>query len=290
MVDAHATKPSINETSSGNSPKYVVDRTIYTTLPASIDDREDTSKSSPLSTPSASDGVPPSIERLHRLHGTSLLLDVATLLRLPPSTYATACTMFHRAYHRLSLREHCVWSVAIACAFLAGKVDEEPRTVRSVVLTFAHVYRRRRLRVGDDVGRYSYGAADCEAAGVASLTEEEKGNIVRSVKPMSLGGPVYAEWKDVLFRMENVILRTLGFTLHWIPDSHPHKFILYFVRVLEIEEKEVAQQAWNYCNDSCRLDLCVRYEPEVIVSSLIGFPESGALYFAILLKIQTHNA
>lgn len=152
-------------------------------------------------------------------------------------------------------------------------VEEEPRTVRSVVLAFAHVYRRRRLRANGDVRRWSYGAADCEADAATTLNDEEKENILRSANPMAVNGPVYAEWKEALLTSENEILRSLGFTLFWMPDSHPHKFILYFVRVLEVggggsangdgdsDGCGVTQTAWNYCNDSCRSDLCVRYDP-----------------------------
>ena len=151
-------QPATSSTSSSESFKCVVDRTIYTTLPG-----DDDSSNSPQSNPSSNDGVSPKLERLHRLHGTSIILDASTLLCLTPSTYATACTIFHRMYHRVSLKQHCVWSTAIACVLLAGKVEEEPRTVRSIILTFAHIYRRRRLRIGDDMNIYSYGAADCEA-------------------------------------------------------------------------------------------------------------------------------
>ena len=225
-----------------NDPhKYVVDRTIYATLPSSLNYGKSSKEipNSPQTTPSASDGTPPRAERLHRLHGTSLLLDAATLLRLAPSSYATSCTIFHRMYHRVSLRQYDVWSLAIACTLLAGKVEEDTRTVRSIILTYAHIYRRRRLRVGDDVAKFAYGAADAEAESAASLSNEEKENLLRHVKPIGVGGPAYTEWRDALFTTENVILNNLGFTLHWIPDAHPHRFILYFVRVLEIENKKV---------------------------------------------------
>mmetsp|Transcript_17756 Transcript_17756/g.27869 ORF Transcript_17756/g.27869 Transcript_17756/m.27869 type:complete len:334 (-) Transcript_17756:516-1517(-) len=254
-----------------SSIKTVVDKTVQPILFASNDNdgSAEVKQQPPQFTPSSRDDIPPSIERLHRLHGTSILLDASTLLRLSASTYATSCTIFHRTYHRLSLRKHCVWSVAMGCVLLASKVEEEPRTVHSIILTFAHIYRRRRLRVGDDISKFHYGAADAEADNCALLNDLEKENVVRSVKPMSMLGPVYAEWKDALFNTENVILQTLGFTLYWIPDAHPHKFILYFVRVLEIEEKEVVQKAWDYCNDSCRIDLCVRYEPEIVACAAI---------------------
>lgn len=181
----------------------------------------------------------------------------------------------------------------MACLLIASKVEEDPRAIRTAVAAFRHLYRRRRLRIHDDM-RVSYGGAHAEADHVL-CTDEEKENLLRHVPPVSLGGAMYAEWKNALEEKESLILRTLGFTLFWIPDSHPHRFILYFVRVLEIQDgivsfyicstlfcqdlltwvvlqsnslyAQVAQEAWNYCNDSCHLDLCVRYDAEVIVSS-----------------------
>ncbi|KAL3793192.1 hypothetical protein ACHAW5_009494 [Stephanodiscus triporus] len=248
----------------------VVDRTVHATLP---NRRRDP-------TPSAIDGIPPSIERLHRLHGTSLLLDASTLLGLPPSVYATSTTIFHRFYRRNSLSTHDVWSVSMGCMLLATKVEEECRAIRSIIATFVHLYRRRRLRYDDDD----------DGASSTSLTNDEKENHLRSVRPMPASGPAYAEWRDAMVRAEGDILVALGFTLHWMPDNHPHRFILYFARVLEIgggggggggggreddddDDDDAAcrcvQVAWNYCNDSCRTDLCVGYDPEVIACAAI---------------------
>jgi hypothetical protein len=180
---------------------------------------------------------------------------------------------------------------------LATKVEEECRSIRSIIATFAHVYRRRRLRYGDgDLPPPSNDDHMAMADGASDLTNNERENALRSVGPMPTHGPIYAEWRDAMIRAETEILVSLGFTLHWITDCHPHRFIFYFARVLEIgggggggEKTEnndgisgmggagdddgttttascVMQASWNYCNDSCRTDLCVRYDPEVIVS------------------------
>ena len=60
------------------------------------------------------------------------------------------------------------------------------------------------------------------------------------------------EWKDELQMSERYILQQLGFTFYNVMD-HPHKFILYYVKVLgqddDDNDGQLAQKAWSYLND-----------------------------------------
>lgn len=94
---------------------------------------------------------------------------------------------------------------------------------------------------------------------------------------MELGGQQYTAWKNELIMIERYILKELGFSLYNIMD-HPHKYILYFVKVLNGSE-ELANVAWSYLNDSMRLDVSLRFEAQTIACAAIflaarkiGFP------------------
>ena len=184
----------------------------------------------------------------------------------------------------------------MGCVLLASKVEECPRRLREVVTVFVHLYRRRRLEVGWD--RDSTGTNndknnnDDNKKKRRRLTDEEKLNLLRYQHPLLPHSRLYKTWSEALTHAETEILRQLGFTLYWIPDHHPHKFILYFVRVLGLDggggdgvgdgdgdaatkndangdDISVAQRAWNYCNDASLLDLSVRYEPEIVACAAI---------------------
>lgn len=192
------------------------------------------------------------IERIHRIHGTAIISQACYLLQTSPSTYATSCAIFHRFYHRTSLKNCDVWSTCISCTILSCKIEEDTRRIPDIILLFAHLYRRFRLEVG-----YS----------TNSSILENKLTKLRNIEALPRLGAVYTKWENTLKETEHLILRALGFCIYWIPGSHPHKFLLYFLRVLECEE--AGQAAWNYCNDSCRLDLCVKYQPEIITCASI---------------------
>ena len=66
----------------GSKKTCIVDKSIQPLLPETT------------STPSSMAGISSQIERLHRLHSTSLLHE---------STFATSCTSFHQVYHSISL-------------------------------------------------------------------------------------------------------------------------------------------------------------------------------------------
>ncbi|CAJ1943064.1 unnamed protein product [Cylindrotheca closterium] len=219
-------------------------------------------------TASATEGIEPSTERIHRLHGTSLIHDASTLLSLGASTFATACTIFHRFCHQCSLYDYDVWSVAAASILLAIKIEEEPYAMKGIIHVFAHLYRKRIMlattETPDQVKSHPLGAS-LPAASTLSL--EEKHQRMGKVPLPSKLGPVYKEWHSRISKMEAIVLRQLGFTLYWIPDSHPHKFIACIYDALELTDVKLAQRAWEYCNDSYRLDLCVRFPSEVIATS-----------------------
>ena len=87
------------------------------------------------------------------------------------------------------------------------------------------------------------------------------------LSPLELGGDRYHRWKSELLLMERHLLKELGFSLYSIMD-HPHKYLLYFVKLLN-GTFELSQKAWNYLNDSLRLDLSVRHKSNDIVCASI---------------------
>ncbi|GMF11983.1 unnamed protein product [Phytophthora lilii] len=188
--------------------------------------------------PSAEDGVAPAVERAHRRFGCELVQEAAVLLRLPQAVAATAQTLLQRFYYRKSLRQFDAFRVAVSCLFLAAKVEETPKRIRDVLAVFYAMLRRRKWR---------------RTKPAQQLVDPD--------------GATYAQWRMWLIMVERQVLIDLGFSVYNVAE-HPHKFVLYYVKVLD-GSPQLAQQAWGYINDSLRTDLCVRYKAQVIACAAI---------------------
>lgn len=175
------------------------------------------------------------LKQRHLVFGAEVLQETGILLELPQVVMVTAQAFFHRFYLRQSLTSFDAFSAAMGSLLLASKVEEHPKMVRDVVFVFYYVYHTRRRTANP--------------------------------KRLDIGGRVYSQWKLEVVNMERLILKELGFRLYRAMD-HPHKYILYFVRLLG-GTTELAQVAWNYLNDSMRLDLCTRYPAKVLAATAI---------------------
>ena len=164
-----------------------------------------------------------------------MVQEASILLGLPQVVAITGQNVLHRYYYRKSLRRFDAFLVAMGCVLLAAKIEEKSRHLRDVVFVFHHMYQRR------------------------------KG--VTHMKPLELGGQRYTSWKDELITMERYLLKELGFSLYHILD-HPHKYILYYVRLLD-GTPVLAQAAWNYLNDSARLDVALRYPAKEVACAAV---------------------
>lgn len=188
--------------------------------------------------PSQEDGVSAAVERAHRFFGCELAQEASVLLRLPQVVAATAQTLLQRFFWRRSLRDFDAFRMAAASLFLAAKSEESPRRARELLTVFYALYRRRKWH----------------------RTRAKQ-------QTLDLDSATYAHWREWLLRAERQLLIDIGFSVYTVAE-HPHKFILYYIKVVGGSE-ELAQRAWGYINDSLRWDLCVRRRAEVIACAAI---------------------
>ncbi|XP_033113720.1 cyclin-L1-like [Anneissia japonica] len=184
-------------------------------------------------TPSVLDGLDIETETDLRILGCEFIQMAGILLKLPQVAMATSEVLFQRFYYSKSFIKHNMEVVAMACVYLASKIEEAPRRIRDVINVFHHIRQKRNNR---------------------------------PVDPLVLDAK-YVNLKSQVIKAERRVLKELGFCVH---VKHPHKMIVTFLQVLECERNtQLVQTAWNYMNDCLRTDVFVRYAPETIACSCI---------------------
>lgn len=158
----------------------------------------------------------------------------------------TALVFFHRFFQRQSLKKHDRRHVALACVFLAGKVEECPMRVDKVVLAALQVMEgKERLE-------------DLKSADI-------------SAKRKAL--------RKVVTRYERIVLHTVEFDLC---VEHGHKHVVKQVKYLE-GNKQLAGIAYALLTDVYSTRLCLLYAPSVLsmasvylAAHFVGCIPSGA--------------
>ncbi|OQV12962.1 Cyclin-L2 [Hypsibius exemplaris] len=184
-------------------------------------------------TPSMVEGLDGRTEWFLRRLGCDLIQHAGILLKLPQTAMATAQVLYQRFYHIKSFLRHDYFTIAIACIYLASKVEEFPKRLRDIINVFTHVRQ--------------------------TLCNEP-------IEPMILDYG-YVNLKNQVIKCERRLLKELGFCVH---VKHPHKLICMYLQVLELDRNNTfVQRAWNYMNDSLRTDLFVRFSPEAVACGCI---------------------
>lgn len=180
----------------------------------------------------------------YRIFACDIIQNAGILLRLPQVALTTAQMLLQRFYHATDFTyAKCNLDItSMAALFLAAKIEEYPKRAREVISKFIDVI---------------------------SIKFERK---------ISLDAGEHERVRKELIKAEKILLKTLGFNLL---SSYPHKIVVNYylaiARVLDPDENfwckrdndGVLQEAWNYCNDSLRSDVFIRYSKEVVACACI---------------------
>ncbi|CAG9466410.1 unnamed protein product [Pedinophyceae sp. YPF-701] len=182
--------------------------------------------------PSRQDGVSHDLEEAQRIFGCDIVAETGLYLRMPNQAVCTAQVLLQRFYCKRSLTKYDVKDVALACLWLASKLEECPKRARDVLMVGRRIIQRH---------------SD------APLTV------------LDFYGSEYARGKETLIRTERNILRVFGFICH---VELPHNYLLSFLQQLQADAAFV-QDAWDACNDSHRAPVCITHAPEAVACACI---------------------
>eukprot|EP00019_Armaparvus_languidus_P011701 CAMPEP_0168585274 /NCGR_PEP_ID=MMETSP0420-20121227/3607_1 /TAXON_ID=498008 /ORGANISM="Pessonella sp." /LENGTH=757 /DNA_ID=CAMNT_0008620175 /DNA_START=124 /DNA_END=2397 /DNA_ORIENTATION=- len=199
----------------------------------------------------ASLGMDAELEETTRRNWCTFIHQCSMDLAIPQLTIATAAVFFHRFYVISPNKNADKFVVATACLFLAGKVEETPKWLQTL-LPKAHQLK--------PIG---YGGTPPSKPTLRPKSDE------------------YEKFRTAVLGAERELLQTIAFSL---TVQHPYKFLLSAVKALlpaesgasmsaqaplGAERKRLAQMAWNFVNDSLRTTLCLQFEPKHIALAAI---------------------
>ncbi|CAD5215521.1 unnamed protein product [Bursaphelenchus xylophilus] len=93
------------------------------------------------STPSRQAGMSEAEENRQRRHAVKIIMDLGQEMNIKVCpTIATAAVFFHRFYMFSSMSEYRAEKIALACLFLAGKVEETPKKCKDLLQVAAEKF------------------------------------------------------------------------------------------------------------------------------------------------------
>lgn len=159
------------------------------------------------------------------------------------------------------------------CAFIqeAGQKLRLSQFVIATAIVFFHrFYACRSFKEHD---AYTIGTTCLFLAGKVEESPRKLKDVVGEtykVKERAPAGPdpesrQFWDLKEGILVAERIVLQTLGFDLS---IEHPYKILLGVVKKIQ-GNRDLAQVAWNFVNDSLRSTLCLQYEPRYIAITAI---------------------
>ena len=166
-------------------------------------------------------------EKRLRSYWAAFIQHTGALLDLPNVTVCSACVYWHRFYYVCPLQEYDPLISAQASLLLASKVEENTRRVRDII-------------------------------NVAHTTANP------AAPPLAIS-QVYWDMKELILRMEQAMLRALGFSVSY---THPHFYLLHICRHLECSAS-LTSLAYYILNDSQRTTLSLQYAPPSLACAAV---------------------